>query len=376
MMTQTQPNFSDTDVQRDVRDLLTSVVHDQVSGDTVRTVMLDTGVDATVWDTLVASGVHALLIGEAYGGADATLADAVVVSDVLASRVTPVPYLSASILTPTFLSGLTVSPARDALLGEMAAGAKRATLAYRDAAGHADKPSGVTVAIDADTVTLNGVSGHVLDGAGADMLVVVARDDTGQMLAIVVPRATTGVAVTDVPVLDLTRPLANVTFTDVTVPVTAVLDGDVAGALERAKRAALVALSHEAVGGLNALITLTTAYAKQRLQFGRAIGSFQAVKHRLVDVLMAKEAAQSAAVYAAKTFDSSDTETAVASYTAAAYCLPAYAEAAATCLQLFGGIGFTWEHDVHLHLKRAKASSLLFGGATQHRRVLANVLGL
>jgi alkylation response protein AidB-like acyl-CoA dehydrogenase len=182
--------------------------------------------------------------------------------------------------------------------------------------------------------------------------------------------------VSDVPVLDLTRPLANVTFTDVTVPVTAVLDGDVAGALERAKRAALVALSHEAVGGLNALITLTTAYAKQRLQFGRAIGSFQAVKHRLVDVLMAKEAAQSAAVYAAKTFDSDDTETAIASYTAAAYCLPAYAEAAATCLQLFGGIGFTWEHDVHLHLKRAKASSLLFGGATQHRRVLANVLGL
>lgn len=369
-------DFADTDIQQELRALVRSVVTDHVSGDTVRTVMLASGVDDTVWHTLVTSGMHGLLIDETFGGAGASLADAAVVSDVLASHVTPVPYLSAAILTPTFLSGMAESVARDRLLERLAQGTARATVAYRNAAGHATKPSEVTATTNGDTVVLNGVSGHVLDGAGADELIVIAATTGSQSLAVVVERDSPGVTVTAVPALDLTRPLATVTFEDVSVPSTNVLDGDAAAALTRAQRAVLVALSHEAVGGLNALLTLTTDYARQRLQFGRAIGSFQAVKHRLVDVLIAKEAAQSAAVYAAQVFDSDATESAIASFTAAAYCLPAYVDAAATCLQLFGGIGFTWEHDVHLHLKRAKASSLLFGSASQHRRQLAQVLAL
>lgn len=369
-------SFVDTEIQRDLRQLVTAVVNDQVSGDTVRTVMLDTGVDEGVYQTLVQSGVHALLIGEMHGGAGATMADAALVSDVLATRVTPVPYLSAAVIAPTFLYQCEQSPARDALLHVLAAGTSRVTLVYRDGLGSVTQPSGVRVSPHGDGARLDGVSAHVLDGAQANTLIVVAMADDGGLQAVIVPRDTPGVTVNQTPVLDLTRPLASVTFDNVPVAADAVLAGDVAYALTVAKRAALVALSHEAVGGLNALLTLTTAYAKERVQFGRAIGSFQAVKHRLVDVLIAKEAAQSAAVYASRVFDDNDTEASIAAFTAAAYCLPAYVEASLACLQIFGGIGFTWEHDVHLHVKRAKASSLLFGSATYQRRELAQVLTL
>jgi len=368
-------DFSETEIQRDLRALVSSVVNDQVSGDTVRSVMLASGVDEGLTTQLIDSGVHALMIDEPCCGAGATLAEAVIVAEVLATRVAPTPYLSSAIITPAFLSRCADTDSRNRLLARMAAGTTRVTLAYRDALGHSEKPSGVLAARTADGVVLNGVSGHVLDGVGADELVVIAQND-GHAVAVVVARDTPGVSVTASSVLDLTRPLAQVTFTDVVLPADAVLHGDVAQALAYALRAALVALSHEAVGGLTALLTLTTAYAKQRVQFGRAIGSFQAVKHRLVDVLIAKEAAKSAAVYAAKVFDDNDTEAAIAAYTAAAYCLPAYVTAAANCLQIFGGIGFTWEHDMHLHLKRAKASSLLFGSAHQHRRMLATVVAL
>jgi len=369
-------SFVDTEIQRDLRQLVTAVVTDQVSGDTVRAVMLDTGVDDRVYQTLVQSGVHALLIDEVNGGAGATMADAALVSDVLATRVTPVPYLSAAVIVPTFLQHCESSSSRDGLLQLLAAGTSRATLVYRDVDGSVAKPSGVRISTAGDDARLDGASAHVLDGASADTLIVVAITDDGILQAVIVPRDTPGVTVTETPVLDLTRPLASVTFNDVHVAADAVLVGDVAAALTIAKRAALVALSHEAVGGLNALLTLTTAYAKERLQFGRAIGSFQAVKHRLVDVLIAKEAAQSAAVYAARVFDDNDTEASIAALTAAAFCLPAYVEAALACLQIFGGIGFTWEHDIHLHVKRAKASSLLFGSATHQRRDLAQVLAL
>lgn len=365
--------FAPTEIQREIRDLVTAILNDHVTGDSVRQVMLDTGVDDTVWDALVASGMSGLLIAEEFGGAGASVADALMVCELLATRVTPVPYLSAAVITPVLLAALPPSSARDQLLTWMAGG-ERATVVSRDAAGHPDHPSGVTARHDGDTVVLNGVSGHVLDGCAATHLVVAARLDDHDLL-VHVPRDTAGVTCEALPVLDLTRPLASVSFNDVRVPTQAVLHGDAELAQTAARRAALVALAREAVGGLDALLAMTTAYARDRVQFGRAIGSFQAVKHRLVDVLIHKEGALSAAVYASNLFDDA-TEAPIATFTAAAYCLPAYANDAATCLQLFGGIGFTWEHDVHLHLKRAKASSLLFGTAHTHRRELAGVLAL
>lgn len=367
-------SFVDTEIQRELRQLVTSVVNDAVSGETVRTVMLDTGVDTGVYATLVQSGVHALLIDETYGGAGASLADAALVSGVLATQVTPVPYLSLAVITPTFLHALPASPARDSLLTALAEGA-RATVCFRDEAGHHDRPSTVLAARNDEQLVLNGVSGHVLDAMGATELVVLALQGD-HALSVRVPRDTPGVSVELIAALDLTRPLGKVTFKNVSVPVANVLHGDANAALQIANRATLVALSHEAVGGLGALLTMTTAYAKERVQFGRSIGSFQAVKHRLVDVLIAKEAAQSAAVYAANVFGEDDKEASIAAFTAAAYCLPAYVEASLACLQIFGGIGFTWEHELHLHVKRAKASSLLFGSAVDHRRQLAQVLAL
>lgn len=367
--------FLDTEIQRELRQLLTAVLNDHVSGDTVRSVMLALGVDEALFATLVQSGVHALLLAETHGGAGASLAEAALVAEVLATKVTPVPYLSHAVFTPALLAGLADLPARTRLYHAMAQG-ERATVAYRNETGHPHKPSSVVLTTQHDSVGVSGVSGHVLDGAGAKAFVVLAQRE-GHAVFVHVPRDTPGVSVASVSVLDLTRPLANVTFDAVTLPASFVLHGDAKLALERGKRAVLVALSNEAVGGLTALLAVTTAYAKQRVQFGRAIGSFQAVKHRLVDVLIAKEAALSAAHYAAQVFDGEDDkEAAIAALTAAAYCLPAYVDASLACLQIFGGIGFTWEHEMHLHVKRAKTSSLLFGSPADHRRELANVLGL
>jgi alkylation response protein AidB-like acyl-CoA dehydrogenase len=193
-----------------------------------------------------------------------------------------------------------------------------------------------------------------------------------------VPGDADGVAREDVKVLDLTRPMATVRYSGVQVADDARLSGgDATAALHRAITAGIVMLANEQIGATQQVLETTTAYARDRVQFGRAIGSFQAVKHRLAQMLVELESAKSTAYHAARVLAADDRdELAVAAPMAKALCSEVYERASADSIQLHGGIGFTWEHDAHLHFKRAKSTKLMLGDPKHQRRMLAEVLGL
>jgi alkylation response protein AidB-like acyl-CoA dehydrogenase len=178
--------------------------------------------------------------------------------------------------------------------------------------------------------------------------------------------------------MDMTRKQAEVTFSGVRVPLAGLLGSEGAGwsALQATLTRAVVALAFEQVGGAQRCLEMSVEYAKQRVQFGRPIGSFQAIKHKCADMLVDVESAKSAAYYAGWAVTAGDDEVAIVAPLAKSFCSEAYFRCAAENIQIHGGIGFTWEHDAHLYFKRAKTDELLFGTPAQHRAVLADRLGL
>ncbi len=187
-----------------------------------------------------------------------------------------------------------------------------------------------------------------------------------------------GVSRRRVETMDMTRKQAQVTFDRVKVPPSAVLGAAGAGwpAMEETLRRAVVALAFEQIGGAQKCLEMSTEYAKVRIQFGRPIGSFQAIKHKCADMLVQVESARSAAYYAGWAASSDPEELKVVAPLAKSYCSEAYFFCAAENIQVHGGIGFTWEHDAHLYFKRAKTDELLFGTPAYHRSLLADAIGI
>ncbi|HEY1690627.1 MAG TPA: acyl-CoA dehydrogenase family protein [Polyangiaceae bacterium] len=221
---------------------------------------------------------------------------------------------------------------------------------------------------DGAECVLDGEALHVVDGHTADVLVVAVPDGSEGLY--VVDAGAVGVVRRKVPTLDETRSLASVTLRGVRVPVANHI-GDRA-AVARAVHRAAVALAAESLGGAERCLDAATEYAKTRVQFGRPIGSFQAVKHRLADMLVVVETARSAVLWAASVADTDDLdELAVAAPLARSYATEAFFRCAADSLQIHGGIGFTWEHDAHLFLKRARASLSLLGTPADDRETIA-----
>ena len=222
----------------------------------------------------------------------------------------------------------------------------------------------------------------MVDGHSADWLIVAARaagssDDDGVSLALV-PGDAPGLTRTRRPTVDRTRRLARVELDGVRVPASALLghEGAAASALERTLSRATVALACEQVGGAQRCLDMSVAYALEREQFGRPIGSFQAIKHKCADMMVAIESARSAAYFAAcETAEESD-DLDVHASVAKASASEAYFQCAAESIQIHGGVGFTWEYDVHLHFKRAKAGETLLGDPAWHRERVARHLGL
>jgi alkylation response protein AidB-like acyl-CoA dehydrogenase len=213
---------------------------------------------------------------------------------------------------------------------------------------------------------LTGEVSGVLDAAGADLLVVATADGS-----YAVERDTAGLTVTERATIDPTRPLADLEF----AAMAPQRIGDRAAA-QRLAAVAATAVACEQVGGAPAALDTAVSYAKIRNQFGAPIGSFQAIKHRCADTLLAVESGRAAAHRAARAIDEADPEAEVFASIAKAWCSEAYVTAAEASLQIHGGIGFTWEHVAHLHVKRAKTDEFLFGDARHHREQLALLLGL
>jgi alkylation response protein AidB-like acyl-CoA dehydrogenase len=328
-----------------------------------------------LWSAVAADlGCAGLLIGESSGGAGASYREAATAAERLGAFVAPVPFLGSAVVATT---ALLRAGEQGEVLKRLAEGTTTAAVAIPFAsAPDGSFPGGVRVSGpqpgDApETVRLRGRVAGVADALTADVLVVPAEG---------VPRGLYLVEASDVtrtPVvsLDMTRQLCDLSFSD--APARVVASGAVA---ETALGAALVAgsgmLAAEALGVAQRCLDMTVAYVKERRQFARPVGSFQAIKHRLADVWVLVTQARAASRYAAACLASGDADTAVAVSLAKAYCCDAAVHAAEECVQLHGGIGFTWEHPAHLYLKRAKAASIGFGTPGAHRTSLGTLVDL
>ncbi|HEU5007792.1 MAG TPA: acyl-CoA dehydrogenase family protein [Jatrophihabitantaceae bacterium] len=319
------------------------------------------GYDEALWRLLCEQiGVAALGIPEEFGGAGAGALETHLVLDELGRTLTPTPLLGSAVLAARLLL---VAGDRDAgtrLLPLIAEGGVVAVCwAGADGDWTAD-PSAVALADDG---TLSGEAHYVLDGDTAERLVVVASTPDGPVLVEVDPDQP-GVTRAHTPTMDATRRLARVVLDRATG--TRLEAADVRAALAGARDAALVAQTAEQAGAMARLLELTVEYTKVRVQFGRPIGSFQAIKHRLADLHVLVEASRSASYAAAAGT--------IAPAVAAVHCAEAFFTVAAEAIQLHGGIAITWEHDAHLYFKRAQAGTQLFGAPSAHLARLSEVV--
>jgi acyl-CoA dehydrogenase len=256
----------------------------------------------------------------------------------------------------------------------IAAGELTATIALAEDAGRW-LPDGVrcraTPVRSGSQWTLDGAKDYVVDGASAGLILVAAR--AGEELGVFAVHAdTAGLEREQLVTLDQTRKQARLAFA--ATPAERVGTGDAAGAIARAAAVSRALLAAEQTGGAQRCLDMTVDYAKSRIQFGRAIGSFQAVKQRLAEMLIQVESARSAAAAAAAAAAAGDAELEHIAAVAALTCGEAYTWVTAQTVQLHGGIGFTWEHDAHLYFKRARASALLLGSASELTDLIARQL--
>ncbi|OCB29389.1 acyl-CoA dehydrogenase [Mycobacterium malmoense] len=317
-----------------------------------------------VWRTLAGElGVAGLLVPESLGGAGAGAREAAVVMEEIGRAVAPVPFLSSAVLATVAL--LRAGDAET--VSALAQGELTAALAVPLSTAPGDPVAAVTGGSD-------GLSGSVTSVAGAaeaDVLVVPVAGRDGLELH-TVARAAAGVQVSPLLALDMTRPLADVSFSAADSSPVGPADGPVADAL----RTGAALLASEQLGVAQWCLQTTLDYVRQRKQFGRAIGSYQAIKHRLADLWFEVGAATAAARYAADTCARGDEDADIAASVAQAYCSGVAVHAAEECVQLHGGIGMTWEYPAHLYLKRAKSDQLVFGTAYRHRTRLAELVDL
>jgi alkylation response protein AidB-like acyl-CoA dehydrogenase len=320
--------------------------------------------DPALWPALARDlGVAGLAVPEASGGHGASWREVAVVAEELGRCVAGTPFLGSAVLA----TAAALSAGADDLVAALAAGTTRGALAV----GLATTPgSAFSQSVRFDGGTLAGEVRGAADAAGADVLLVPAVGADGPVIV-----RCDGATIEPVTSLDLTRPLADVRFDG--VPGTVIASGQAAvAALDAALVAGAVVLASEQVGLAQRCLDLTVEYLKTRYQFGRQIGSFQALKHRCADLWAAIAQARAVARYAAACLADDDPDLAVAAALAQAYCSPVAVKTAEECVQLHGGIGFTWEHPAHLYLKRAKADSIALGTASRHRARLAGLIDL
>jgi len=377
-------NFGFNDEQELLRSTARKFFENECGSDTVRRLMeTPEGITPDLWTKLAEQGWLGLVYPEAYDGMGLGLVDLVVLMEEMGRAVVPGPYFSA-----VLLGGLAILEAggegqKTEWLPKIAAGDRRVALAWMEPSAQLG-PAGVMLSAveKGGGYTLSGTKLFVHDAHTADALVVAARTRPGAgadgVSLFLLPKGTRGLEVTLLPTMDQTRKLCEVSLSDVSVGADALLGAAGAGwaPLARVLDRATVALCAEMCGGAQKVLDMTVEYAKIRQAFGRPIGSYQGVKHRAADMLVDVENSKSITYYAAWALDEGAAEAPLAVSMAKAYVSDAYRRVAAAGIQLHGGIGFTWEHDLHLYFKRAKGSEFTFGDATHHRERVAQLVNL
>jgi len=376
-------NFAFSEEQEELRRSVRRFLEDKSPVTEVRRLMETTeGYDPKVWAQMANElGLQSLHIPEAYGGQGFSFVELVVVLEEMGRALLCAPFFSTVCLAADAIINAGTEEQKQALLPGIASGETIATLAFTEPSGKWDA-NGITMEATPDGsggYTLDGTKMFVLDGHVANLIVVAARaagtGGTEGISFFTVAGDAPGLTRTALPTMDQTRKQAKLEFSGVKAEP---LGEEGAGwaALSKTLDQVAVCLAAEQVGGAQKCLDMSVEYAKVRIQFGRPIGSFQAIKHKCADMLLEVESSKSAAYYAGWAAAEDNDELPVVASLAKSYCSEAYFHAAAENIQIHGGIGFTWEHDAHLYFKRAKSSEILFGDPTYHRELLAQRIGI
>jgi alkylation response protein AidB-like acyl-CoA dehydrogenase len=377
--------FSFSESQDELRRAARRFLEVASSEERVRAAMeTEQGYDSNVWEQLSEElGWTALTIPEEYGGLGMTYLDLHPLMEEMGRALLCSPFFSTICLGANALLLGGSDDQKQRYLPGIAAGETTATLAHTERSNPMSA-DGIEATYSANETgyILRGEKRFVLDGHTADLLIVSARSEGSKgaegVSLFLVPGDADGVKRTWLPTMDQTRRLASVELGDVAVPADALLGEEDGGwdLCEQALDLARIALAAEQVGAAEMCLEMSVEYAKVRQQFGRPIGSFQAIKHKCADMLMLIESARSAAFYASALAAQADANLGEASSSAKAFCSDTFFHCAAEAIQIHGGIGFTWEHPAHMYFKRAKATEVLLGDPSFHRERVAERMGL
>ncbi len=338
------------------------------------------GYDPAVWrqlsDDLSLPGIH---LPEQYGGAGFGFVELCIVEEELGRALLCAPYFSTAVMAANAILNAGSDEQKSRLLPALASGKRLATLAIAEDAGDWNPSRIQLVATPADGgYRLRGAKSYVVDGRVADLMIVAARvagPREGVVALFAADGDSPGIKRRLLESMDATRKIARIEFDDARAELLGDFDGG-ASALSRTLDQAAIALANEMVGGAQKVFESAVDYAKLRVQFGRTIGSFQAIKHKCADMLLEVELAKSAAYYAAQAAAIDDPQWPALASLAKASASDAYLHTAADCIQIHGGIGFTWDNDTHLWFKRAKSSEVFLGQPSYHRELLMQRWGV
>ncbi|HXG65804.1 MAG TPA: acyl-CoA dehydrogenase family protein [Blastocatellia bacterium] len=329
-----------------------------------------------LWQKMVEQGWTGLIFSEEDGGLGLGMVEMAVAFEEMGRALVPSALLSTVPLAGSLIAAVATGERRAELLQAISEGKARATVALLEENADWDTNAATLSATQTgDVIRLNGRKLFVTDAAFADYIITSAR--LGSELALsLINRDVPGVSIQEMPTIDATRRLYEVAFDGAEISATDVLarGEEARKSLARAIDVATLAVAAEMVGGMQWLLDAAVEYAKTRKQFGKPIGQFQAVQHHCANMLLMTESARSAVYYAAWVMGNEPEQAPLAVSMAKAYASDSIREVGNLCVQVHGGIGFTWEHDVHFYYKRAKSSELLFGDATYHRERIARLI--
>ncbi len=370
-------NFAFTDEQEELRKTVRAFLDAKSPESAVREQMeTEAGYDEAVWRQMAEQmGLQGLSIPEEFGGSGFSFVELGIVLEEMGRSLLCAPFFSTVVLAANTLQHSGDDAAKKDYLPGIASGETIATVAFTEPSGKWDE-AGIEMQATAagDGWTLSGTKMFVLDGHTANLIIVAARTPAGVSLFAVDGDAS-GLTRSALSTMDQTRKQAKLEFEDTPAKLVGT-DGDGWNVLNKVLDLVAVGLAAEQVGGAQKVLDMAVEYAKVRVQFGRPIGSFQAIKHKCADMLLEVESAKSAAYYGMWCASELNDELPSVASLAKAYCSEAYFHATAENIQIHGGIGFTWEHPAHLYFKRAKSSELLFGDPTYHRELLAQRIGI
>jgi alkylation response protein AidB-like acyl-CoA dehydrogenase len=370
-------NFAFTDEQEELRKTVRAFLDAKSPESAVREQMeTEAGYDEAVWRQMAEQmGLQGLSIPEEFGGSGFTFIELGIVLEEMGRSLLCAPFFSTVVFASNVLLHSGDDAAKKDFLPAIASGETIATVAFTEPSGRWDEQGIEMEATGAgDGWTLSGTKMFVLDGHTAGLVLVAARTPQGVSLFAVEADAS-GLTRTPLSTMDQTRKQARLEFESTPGRLIGT-EGDGWNVLSKVLDLVAIGLAAEQVGGAQKVLDMAVEYAKVRVQFGRPIGSFQAIKHKCADMLLEVESAKSAAYYGMWCASELNDELPSVASLAKAYCSEAYFHAAAENIQIHGGIGFTWEHPAHLYFKRAKSSELLFGDPTYHRELLAQRIGI